>query len=509
MLRLIIADDERVIRETISHLIDWKQLDIELIGLCQDGIEAYNMILDESPDIVMTDIRMPGLSGLELVREIQAADLPVQFIILSGYEEFEYAREAMKYGIKQYLLKPCKEAQIRESILQTVQDVQQMKAMAAEKEQTNEMLGKIRQDAMYHLIAEGIVLNQGATKQGLELLVSSYSQYIDFFHETYQLYSLHNLTQECLEDFWYQLRVICSEDGKDMPLYGVLAGGFLFLLGREGTLYQKMEDLCKSKGLDPCVEARNYSCLFTLFEEFLGQLRRFDYIQVIHGEVLLPVANNHNILQWLQKQYELLDHADESESKELCQGIIQMLREIQDLDFMRLLAGSISVHFSAKDALSSAEAAEFMLKVNQEEDIAAIKCRLEELIENAQRALSRSKRGYGELAEAVMDYVKDNIADSNLTLKKIAEQHLFMNVDYVSRQFQKATGIKFSQYLAEQRVRTAKKLLLEENGKVQYVAEQVGCGTNSQYFSQVFKKVTGVTPSKWLQQMQNNKNTDH
>lgn len=70
MLKMIIADDERVIRETISQMLDWESLGIELIGVCKNGIEVYNMILDESPDIVMTDIRMPGLSGLEVVREI-------------------------------------------------------------------------------------------------------------------------------------------------------------------------------------------------------------------------------------------------------------------------------------------------------------------------------------------------------------------------------------------------------------------------------------------------------
>ena len=75
MLKLIIADDERVIRETISHLIDWNSIGIELIGLCKDGIEAYDMILDESPDIVLTDIRMPGLSGLELIQKISQTDL--------------------------------------------------------------------------------------------------------------------------------------------------------------------------------------------------------------------------------------------------------------------------------------------------------------------------------------------------------------------------------------------------------------------------------------------------
>mgnify|MGYP001048988572 CR=1 FL=1 len=71
MLKLLIADDERIIRETIFNIIDWKKHDIEVIGLCKNGIEAYDMILDESPDIVLTDIRMPGMGGLELIRKMR------------------------------------------------------------------------------------------------------------------------------------------------------------------------------------------------------------------------------------------------------------------------------------------------------------------------------------------------------------------------------------------------------------------------------------------------------
>lgn len=122
MLKLIIADDERIIRETISTIIDWKQYNIELVGLCQNGLEAYDIILDETPDIVLTDIRMPGMDGLELIRRISETDLNTQFIILSGYGEFEYAKTAMKYGIRHYLLKPCNELQILEVIQEIAQD---------------------------------------------------------------------------------------------------------------------------------------------------------------------------------------------------------------------------------------------------------------------------------------------------------------------------------------------------------------------------------------------------
>ena len=82
------------------------------------------MILDESPDIVMTDIRMPGISGLELIERITATDLHTQFIILSGYGEFDYAKRAMKCEVKHYLLKPCDEQQIVSCMQDVIKDIQ-------------------------------------------------------------------------------------------------------------------------------------------------------------------------------------------------------------------------------------------------------------------------------------------------------------------------------------------------------------------------------------------------
>ena len=112
MLRLIIVDDERIIRETISQIIDWESLGITVIGVCKNGLEAYDMILDEYPDIVLTDIKMPGLSGLQLIQQLSSLDLNIEFVILSGYSDFTLVTEAMKYGVQHYLLKPCSEEEL-------------------------------------------------------------------------------------------------------------------------------------------------------------------------------------------------------------------------------------------------------------------------------------------------------------------------------------------------------------------------------------------------------------
>ena len=120
---ILLLDDEKTIRETIRSFINWEALDIEVVGTAKDGIEAYNMILDLYPDIVLTDIRMPGLSGLELIERMHEINKDMQFIILSGYNEFEYAKTAMQYGVRHYLLKPCSDEKIIASVQSVTEEI--------------------------------------------------------------------------------------------------------------------------------------------------------------------------------------------------------------------------------------------------------------------------------------------------------------------------------------------------------------------------------------------------
>lgn len=106
MLRLMIVDDEQIIREALSQMIDFESLGYELIATAKNGMEAYDIICDEYPDVVITDIRMPILNGLDLIERSIKTDSKISFILLSGYNDFEYAKQAMKYGVRFYLLKP-------------------------------------------------------------------------------------------------------------------------------------------------------------------------------------------------------------------------------------------------------------------------------------------------------------------------------------------------------------------------------------------------------------------
>ena len=123
MLKLLVADDERILREAVCYLIDWKSIGIELAASCKNGREAYEEACRTKPDIILTDIKMPGLSGLDLVEKLSEPGRVLEFILLTGYADFEYAHRALSHRVHHYLLKPCNEQQIIEAVQQAAQSI--------------------------------------------------------------------------------------------------------------------------------------------------------------------------------------------------------------------------------------------------------------------------------------------------------------------------------------------------------------------------------------------------
>ncbi|MDC7124975.1 MAG: response regulator, partial [Spirochaetales bacterium] len=114
---VLVIDDERIIRDGISKSIDWEALNLNLQGSCEDAFDALDIFNNNPPDIAIVDIRMPGMSGLELIETVRKEGIPIQFIILSGYGEFELAQKAISFGVRQYLLKPINPEKLKQSLM--------------------------------------------------------------------------------------------------------------------------------------------------------------------------------------------------------------------------------------------------------------------------------------------------------------------------------------------------------------------------------------------------------
>ena len=125
MYKVLLVDDERIILDGISRIVDWRSLQTELIGTARNGVEAFEFIQRQAPDIIISDIRMPGMDGLELVARVHEAYPHIRFVLLSGFGEFDYASRAMQYGVKHYLLKPTNEGKIGEALHEIVAELEQ------------------------------------------------------------------------------------------------------------------------------------------------------------------------------------------------------------------------------------------------------------------------------------------------------------------------------------------------------------------------------------------------
>ena len=292
-----------------------------------------------------------------------------------------------------------------------------------------------------------------------------------------------------------------GEENQDY-FYGVYVKNTLLLFFREEKWGERIRRICGEEFSDVEIKEETYTDLFELYDRILKKISRYDRIQAVHNFSVIPILNNQGVLNRIRKILQEFVSCSAEKRKDLCGELKLLMEGATSLEFARMLAGNISISLADMDVLSMSEATEFAKDIAQRQQAEEIGERTLNLINTARETLDKASCGYGSLADRIIEYMKEHLSDPNLTLKQIAQQELYMNVDYVSRQFQRATGVKFSQFLTELRVNRAKELLLhEETNKIQYVAMQVGCGNNARYFSQIFKKTVGKTPSAWAEDM--------
>ncbi|HBW13636.1 MAG TPA: DNA-binding response regulator [Proteiniclasticum sp.] len=134
MYKLLICDDEAIIRNGLKSIIEKTSADFDIIGLASNGFEAHEMILFEEPDLVLMDINMPGMTGLEIMENVQTQGIHSKFIIISGYDEFQYAQKAVKLRALDYILKPIDREKLLQSLETALHDL--IKEHHAKKEET-------------------------------------------------------------------------------------------------------------------------------------------------------------------------------------------------------------------------------------------------------------------------------------------------------------------------------------------------------------------------------------
>jgi two-component system, response regulator YesN len=510
--KVLLADDERIIVEGISNIIDWKELDTELVATARNGIEAYEKIELHQPDIVISDIRMPGMDGLNLVKKVYDKFPSIKFILLSGFGEFEYARTAMQFGVKQYLLKPCNEEKITEALQDIVEELKASQTQEAFIHKLKEHYEKAQPFIKAQMLTEFLSSKSYSNKD-----LFSFQQIFDREMENKWIkLILFRLEGEFSYERLYALKKI-GEEILDSPFLSTSIGEHVVFLINDQIddekLHQQIDKLRAQvqqyfnwevtvaiSGGDTIQNARR------LYHEALECLEHRFYLGIgciITRKDLLPATNNRPN-EFVMDEQQLCLKIKSGHIQDVCEEISELFEKMSSLRLGIHTTKSYCIQLylaivqagdmeRMQDYLSGTSELLRMETVHQMFDY------IKEIAEEITiEYFNRYKSKQSNVIHKVIDIVEKNLSNPDLSLKMVANEMLYMNPDYLGKLFKQETGQRFSAYLTKLRIEKAVEHILEmDDVKVVTLAEMIGFGENPQYFSQVFKKHTGYTPSEY------------
>lgn len=501
MLRLMIVDDEEIIRKSLAKIVDWESIGYELIAVAQNGIEAYDIICDEYPDVVITDLKMPILNGLDLIKRAIDLDKDIRFIILSGYGEFEYAKEAMKFGVKHYLLKPTEKQQVLDALLEIKQNFEDTKQSLAAQQKT--IL-----ESMHFTIEKSFLLEALHGQDDLHSIIAKYQKLLDLPEGSLQLCICSYLEEQYLHSFAKDLDKLCKSLGIQtfFPLIYVHPIAVLLLkidgLSTQTSFIHSIEHLkYPGQSVSLGMQVQVYDHFEALLEVLLLKLQRYSRILLYDAKnESQEIRNNHTAPWDIDGLRTQLQNAP---SLEKVSAILSdTFQTILQVDTGIAFAINLYLHLKPnKDPLSYDQFTKFIEHLHHSVSVS-------DVLETTQKHLlpllnqgEREETNIKHSIENMKNYVLHHLDANHLSLKWLAENYLFISVGYLSKQFIKEEGERFSDYLNRQRMEKAKQLLLTYSASnIKDVAAEVGFENNPRYFSQVFKRYTGLTPSEFVEQ---------
>jgi len=513
MYKVLLVDDERIILDGISKIVKWEEAGTVLAGTARNGIEAYEKIEEDPPHIIISDIKMPGMDGLQLAAKVSSQYPHIKIILLSGFGEFEYAQSAIEYGVKHYLLKPCNENKIMEVLEELVSELNQerqseqfvssmkeglAKVLPHVKEQflkefvTNKTYGNRDWEYFSHLFQ----LDLGDRKVRLILF------HLDGPFEFEHLFAVKNIAEELLEN-----NVLSSTVGDHVLIVvedTFTASALQERIGqiRETFLkYYKIDLTIALSEAGEIIQARNLykqtlECLNYRF--YLGEgslITKSDIVGLGRTESDELGFNEDNLIMQIKT-------GNRQEAAHEIELFFQRLSELRS-DITTAKSYVIQLFMEMIRLGDSENMHRYMdkvVKLMQLDTLQAIQTLFKETAEEiASSHYEQTKSKHSAIVSKVVDIINEHLANPELSLNWVAHQMLYMNPDYLGKLFKKETGEKFSNYVMRVRISKAIDLLHQKSDiKIFELAEQLGFGDNPQYFSQVFKKYAGCSPSEYL-----------
>lgn len=511
MYKILLVDDERIITEGMSKVIDWESMGTNLIGTARNGIEAYSIIEQKKPDIVISDIKMPGMNGLELVAKVHSVFPEIRFILLSGFSEFDYAKQAMQYGVKHYLLKPCNENTIMDAVIEICEDFKQIQNREQFIQKMKGTLESVLPYAKEQLLKDYITNHY--ENKNLEYYQKLFN--IDINTPSIRLV-LFELEGNFEFEHMFAIKNIAEHIFKSFILSCTVGETILFLLEEYGD-YPKLHSQIKEikntfyqyYQIDSTVAISDNGKISNankLYNEALDCLTYRFYLGeggiITKKDITYQISTDQ--LEFYYDDQTFCRLVKSGSSTDVNKEIMTFFNHLIDLRLDINITKSYVIQlFNAMIRLCEPkEMNTYLTKLTLLLEIDTIQ-NLKAFFESVAQEITLSffdqnNNKHSTIINKVIETIHKYIGNQNLSLHWVANEMLYMNADYLGKLFKKETGEKFSNYITRLRIELAISLIEKESDvKVFEIAEKIGYGENPQYFSQVFKKHTGFTPSEY------------
>ncbi|WP_136607511.1 response regulator transcription factor [Paenibacillus dokdonensis] len=523
MYKVFLVDDEPFIVEGLYSILDWSDYQLEIIGSAENGKEALASLQEHPADILITDITMPEMTGLELIREARALFPDLKIIILSGYNEFNYVKEGMKYGIENYLLKPINVEELKQTLKSTVDKIQSTQAQTMAHQDMDILRSNILNRWVSGQIEHDELLERGQLLS-LEIPHECYETAVikpmippSPQHEDLILYR-----NEKLEQVYQRVRSMTEHDelapgicfvdwDSDIVVvfgYGssedqdTVEAAFNQLMDQLRIIYPfellvSMGEL--QSGLDGAAEsyrdAKRVQQFFLISPHHLILTnKRVEELKNQSGSSIhVPDWGEYSRLLLSLQQEELLQRIENDlDQLSSTEGITPY--QVQN----RVVEMIIWFKQAIKEAnLPDPEEAEgyksIFAGVFSSLTMGELKKQVMLAAENVMAYL-QGQQSLSPVVKQVLTQIHEHYADE-LSLKLLGQEYN-INAVYLGQLFHRETGKSLSDYVNSYRIEKAKELLKRSNLKVQEVARMTGYLDNSYFFRQ-FKKYVGVSPAEF------------
>ena len=510
MYRVIIVDDEPVIRRGLRETIEWDALGLEVAGEAADGAEALKLIREIRPEILITDIRMPEMDGIELIREVKKLDQNVKITILSGYSDYDYLKAAIRLGVDNYLLKPIDNDELIQNLKNAVDEIEKEAAISLQIRQGTVLLrsNTLRRLVTGHISAEEL-------KEKAEFL------HIPLDAEAY-LCAVCSMSRQIPADIRepFFRDVIAEKSGGEQMAFMDGDGNLALLMifhevpADRNEIQREMETLTEKAmrereipliigagrtaegsgqiraSYESAKEALEYGAFLKnggviWYDEVPETPQaeqipdRIDYDRVKehirHGE-------EEKLKDYLKEELNAMT-AEAGASHHRIRNLIMHIA-VRTTDCFRTIYGSMNAFREPADF----DFARLFTLCSYEEMRNWLFRLCDELFASNRALLGRSTSIVGLAVDYIMEHYREGV-----TLRQVAAD-CHVNTSYLGQIFRKETGSAFTDYVNALRIQEASRLLSDPTLKVYEIAEQVGF-TDYHYFLKIFRKVTGKSPT--------------